>query len=97
MSNKKALNFRMTSSQLLGPVHIVSAHAVRHYMHARKRGGMVIDEPTVFSNAFSKGRNDISIPIFINQKAANIKILKTRSRDANYSKGTGPLLIWSVS
>lgn len=58
---------------------------------------MVIDEPTVFSNAFSKGRNDISIPIIINQKAANIKVLKTRSRDANYSKGTGPLLIWSVS
>lgn len=58
---------------------------------------MVIDEPTVFSNAFSKGRNDISIPIIINQKAANIKVLKTRSTDANYSKGTGPLLIWSVS
>jgi hypothetical protein len=65
-------------------------------MHARKRGGMVIDELTVFSNAFSKRRNDISIPIIINQQAANIKIQKTRSRDANYSKWTGPLLIWSV-
>jgi hypothetical protein len=65
-------------------------------MHARKRGGMVIDELTVFSNAFSKRRNDISIPIIVNQQAANIKIQKTRSRDANYSKWTGPLLILAL-